>query len=190
MLTVELHDGEHSIGRAPDCQVVIPHPSMSRNHCLLLIHGAEVIVRDCASHNGTFVDGVRVIGQRQIKAGQTLQLGQVEAKVSFQPDATCGYDDDSCESAVGDLRRLERCKATLPLPRACAEHPKRTGCFDETIVQQIEVPSASTAVRRLDQGSQEAGPAKRKIIPWLGWTFLIVIVVIDLVLVVWLWRAG
>jgi hypothetical protein len=52
------------IGRATNCYVCLPnHPeffTVSRNHCMVRIDGEEVLVRDCGSHNGTFLNGMQI----------------------------------------------------------------------------------------------------------------------------------
>jgi ABC-type multidrug transport system ATPase subunit len=48
------------IGRAPDCDVCLPHPSISRYHALLERTHDGLRLRDLNSVNGTFVGGQRV----------------------------------------------------------------------------------------------------------------------------------
>src|SRR5687768_17869388 len=54
--TCELPDGGITVGRDAQNAMVIADASVSRQHCELLVFGREVIVRDRASRNGTFVD--------------------------------------------------------------------------------------------------------------------------------------
>ena len=67
-----------SIGRAPENDVRIRDESVSGNHATLLRKGAQWFVVDLRSANGTFVDGMRIAGEREIASGTRLTLGRVE----------------------------------------------------------------------------------------------------------------
>jgi hypothetical protein len=56
------------IGRSSDCEVPIDDPNASRRHASLRLVGADVVVEDLQSRNGTFVDG-RLIGSPTIVSG-------------------------------------------------------------------------------------------------------------------------
>ena len=65
------------IGRAAPADIVIPHPSVSREHCVLGVANDELVVSDLNSTNGTYVDGERVIRATVVPVGSILQVGQV-----------------------------------------------------------------------------------------------------------------
>src|SRR5690349_22018603 len=48
------------IGKAPDNDVVIDHPTVSRNHLVVRRQGDRFLVEDLGSTNGTFIDGAQV----------------------------------------------------------------------------------------------------------------------------------
>jgi pSer/pThr/pTyr-binding forkhead associated (FHA) protein len=52
------------IGRASNCDICLPnHPefyTVSRQHCIVKIGLDDVQVRDCGSHNGTFLNGMQI----------------------------------------------------------------------------------------------------------------------------------
>ncbi|MEO7822035.1 MAG: FHA domain-containing protein [Gemmatimonadaceae bacterium] len=72
-----------SIGRGDQNDVRIAHESVSASHATLVRKGETWFVLDLGSSNGTFVDGLRVAGERELPAGSTLTLGTV--KLKFQP---------------------------------------------------------------------------------------------------------
>ncbi|HZM02251.1 MAG TPA: FHA domain-containing protein [Candidatus Saccharimonadales bacterium] len=76
-LTVE----KTTIGRVDDNTFSIPEGSVSSHHCEVLLKGADVIIRDLSSTNGTFVNGHQVTGEAPLKPGQLLRLGQVEMRL-------------------------------------------------------------------------------------------------------------
>lgn len=67
-----------SIGRSAQADVRLPDHSVSMNHATLLRKGASWFVVDLRSANGTFVDGSRVAGERELTSGSRLRLGNVE----------------------------------------------------------------------------------------------------------------
>ena len=77
---IELNLGVNRFGRSPKNDVQIEHPTVSARHCELVLADDGVVVRDCASTNGTFVGGQR-IKEAKVSAGQSLHLGDVELLV-------------------------------------------------------------------------------------------------------------
>src|ERR1041385_3557041 len=83
--TYELTKERTAVGRSSQNLLAIGHPSLSREHCEIYLHGPEVIVRDLGSRNGTFVDGRMLNGsQSQVKHGQTISFGAVQAKLELE----------------------------------------------------------------------------------------------------------
>jgi predicted component of type VI protein secretion system len=71
------------IGRAEDCHLR-PHSDLiSRHHCALLVQEGVAAVRDFGSRNGTFVNGERVVGQRELLTGDKLKVGNLEFEVQL-----------------------------------------------------------------------------------------------------------
>lgn len=64
--TVDLADGEHSVGRAPGNDIQLPVASVSKQHATVRIDGERVFVRDIGSTNGTDIDGAPV-GQTEVE---------------------------------------------------------------------------------------------------------------------------
>lgn len=66
------------IGRGPQSDVRIRDESVSTDHATLLRKGTIWFVVDLRSANGTFVDGSRVAGERELANESRLKLGGVE----------------------------------------------------------------------------------------------------------------
>ncbi len=70
------------IGREGEKDIKVVHSSVSRTHCVLENHEGAWRVRDEGSHNGTFVNGVKVTeAWREMKQGDKLRLGEVELRL-------------------------------------------------------------------------------------------------------------
>ncbi len=78
--TLELRLGVNRVGRDPDCEICIEHPTISSLHCELALTDDGVYIRDCDSTNGTFINGEPVM-EAWLDAGQKLRLGDVELLV-------------------------------------------------------------------------------------------------------------
>jgi hypothetical protein len=62
------------VGRAPDCELHLDSPFVSRHHALISCSGDRVIVEDLNSANGVFVDGRRV-RRSEVLPGDTISIG-------------------------------------------------------------------------------------------------------------------
>ncbi len=78
---VELVPGQYSMGRAPDCSIVLDDPYVSPLH-LHLAAGATLRVQDAGSANGTFV---RVRKPVQLRAGDELRMGRELLRLESLP---------------------------------------------------------------------------------------------------------
>lgn len=73
------------VGRREFCDVTVPHPSLSKRHCLLVRTDGLLIVRDLISTNGTKVNGQRVMWAALLP-NDRLSLGKVKYKIYLGPD--------------------------------------------------------------------------------------------------------
>ena len=78
--THELTVDRTTIGRVDDNTFHIQDASISSHHCEVHLRGAEILIRDLNSTNGTFINNEK-ISEAVLKPGQTLRLGQVELKL-------------------------------------------------------------------------------------------------------------
>jgi pSer/pThr/pTyr-binding forkhead associated (FHA) protein len=77
---IDLKLGANRVGRHPDNDFSIEHPTISSVHCELVLQDSGVILRDLESTNGTFVNNEKV-REVQLAAGQIVRLGDVELLV-------------------------------------------------------------------------------------------------------------
>ena len=65
------------IGRGEECDVIIPHASISREHARVKKLKPGHVLFDLKSKNGTYVNG-RPIVENLLKDGMTVRIGEVE----------------------------------------------------------------------------------------------------------------
>jgi hypothetical protein len=63
-----------SIGRRPECNIVLADPNVSRNHAEVRPHGDSFLLIDLGSTNGTKVNGMR-IDQHILRDGDEISFG-------------------------------------------------------------------------------------------------------------------
>jgi DNA-binding NtrC family response regulator/pSer/pThr/pTyr-binding forkhead associated (FHA) protein len=73
------------VGSAPECDVRLPHPTVSRRHAELSLKAGEVWVCDLESSNGTCVEARRV-EQARVPAGGRIAFGSVALVLEVVPD--------------------------------------------------------------------------------------------------------
>ncbi len=66
------------LGRAPDCQIVIPSAAVSRRHARLRRLDEGLVIEDLGSSNGTFVNGEKISTPKGLKDGDRISFGTVE----------------------------------------------------------------------------------------------------------------
>jgi glycerophosphoryl diester phosphodiesterase len=80
---IELKLGPNRLGRSDDNDIQIDHPTVSGNHCEIVLGDRSIKVRDLSSTNGTFING-QPIQESELHAGQTLRLGSVELEMESE----------------------------------------------------------------------------------------------------------
>ena len=77
-------DGKVVLGSAPNSGIVVTDPTVSRLHAELETKYDGLWLRDLGSRNGTFVDGLQVLGARVPDKGK-IRLGSTEFVVDYNP---------------------------------------------------------------------------------------------------------
>ena len=74
----DLADGEATIGRHPECTVVVDAGAVSRYHAKVTGRGGHYTVEDSNSRNGTFLNGQLLTGPQRLREGDRLRISEVE----------------------------------------------------------------------------------------------------------------
>lgn len=72
----DMRKPEIIIGRAPDCDLSINNPTVSKKHCRLIFINDEYIIEDTGSVNGVLVNSQKK-ARASLKHGDVIRLGEV-----------------------------------------------------------------------------------------------------------------
>lgn len=184
----ELSLEKTTVGRSNQNTLVISDASLSAAHCEILVNGPEVIVRDLGSRNGTFVNGARLVNQQsQLKSGQTVRFGTVEARLELDEPPS---DDTASEmTAVHEAGRLMREQ------KRQREHPKPadpsmklgspdSGPSDDRTVTDYTVPRPQPVGTRT---SPPPGASPQEKSSRIAFVVIGAALVLGLAVLLWLW---
>ena len=88
----ELGPGETTLGRHPDCTIVIDAGAVSRFHAKVIAGNGGHQVADAGSRNGTFLNGELLEQPTPLKHGDVIRISEVE--FVFDGDQTPGFVQD------------------------------------------------------------------------------------------------
>jgi pSer/pThr/pTyr-binding forkhead associated (FHA) protein len=98
------------IGRAGDCHLRPRNELVSRRHCEICVENGLVAVRDLGSKNGTFVNGERIQGERELNNGDRLNICDLEFEVQLVVSAqgegkpeVASVQETAAETAPADV---------------------------------------------------------------------------------------
>jgi phosphoserine phosphatase RsbU/P len=79
-ISFELNEGQHLVGRLPDCPIPINDPTTSGRHATLRSEGGRFILEDNGSRNGTFVNQQRIGGPVKLNHNDEIRFGSANAR--------------------------------------------------------------------------------------------------------------
>ncbi len=106
------------IGSSPRCDLVVDHPSVAGQHCLLTRTPEGHFLEDLGTSQGTFVNGVRVDGRVRVSRFDLITLG-LEVPMPWPP-----VTDSEPKPATATEAEQEPEPEPEPMPAATAE-PKQ-----------------------------------------------------------------
>ncbi len=78
----DLEEGDTTIGRHPECTIVVDAGAVSRYHAKVVGTGNRFLVEDSGSRNGTFLNGQLLTGPEQLREGDRIR-GSARSSSSF-----------------------------------------------------------------------------------------------------------
>ncbi len=92
------------VGRSPDCDVVVDHPSVSKHHIRITTRDGQVRLLDLGSSNGVLVNGERTRDQA-LGAGDVVELGVLRFRYVAPGEAFAFSWDEAIDDIEGDGQR-------------------------------------------------------------------------------------
>lgn len=129
---VRLHHGETLIGRADECQIVLPEIQVSRRHARIILAEDELFIENHGSMNDTFLNGSEVHQRMRLRPGDRVTVGSsnidVVEYVGAAPSSTepSSGVDRGPESVANRRGRLARWAGSEPQPGAAPSSGPRT----------------------------------------------------------------
>lgn len=80
-------DNELTIGRGNDNDLVLPHPTVSRNHAKINKLGANnYVITDLGARNGTYINGIELKGSKSLVLEDVINIGPYEFRLLTPKD--------------------------------------------------------------------------------------------------------
>jgi pSer/pThr/pTyr-binding forkhead associated (FHA) protein len=79
--TVDLKEGENTVGRLSTGDVAVDDASISRNHAIITVRAGKVALRDLGSKNGTYVADKRINADTEVAPDTPIRFGLVKATI-------------------------------------------------------------------------------------------------------------
>lgn len=99
--SVPLKDDRTVLGRNPDCHVVIPVTSVSREHAQILHNQGKFFIEDLQSRNGTFVNDKQISGRTALKNSDKIRICDFQATfIDAPPPDLEDEEEDEPDSAT------------------------------------------------------------------------------------------
>ena len=116
-------EGETTIGRGREADIVIDDERISRLHCAVVVAGKDITIEDLQSKNGTFLDGDR-IEREPLALEASLQIGKTIMRLEYKDRLEIDFEDERFRNATTDPltgvpnRHFFMCRAREELPLA------------------------------------------------------------------------
>jgi len=141
------------LGRTNTCDLRIPLPSISRQHCEIEFDGDRALVRDLGSSNGTYHNGNRV-QEATLSAGDEIVIGPVVFTVMIDGEPS---EIEPVHSDVEAGGRQQEVTAAEP-EASVAEAPEPESEPAEEAVEMADPGESAEAPQAIDIDDENVMP--------------------------------
>ncbi|MBE2254428.1 MAG: FHA domain-containing protein [Myxococcus sp.] len=136
-----------TVGRAEGNDLILSEGGVSRKHARFFLEGADVMVEDLGSANGTIVNGERIEGPTRLEPAAAIVLGDYEATLKAGAKSRPKVDKSKARPSGRGTQAIKR-------PDSLAKGERST-----KVMPAVKAPAAAGARRPTRAGS--TGPAFR-----------------------------
>jgi len=104
-MQIPLQGSQFVIGRDPKCNLRPASDLISKLHCVFIVDGEKLTLRDLKSTNGTFVNSQKLEGMTDLKDGDLVRVGPLVFAVHVEATKAVEVppqDDDAMQWLMGD----------------------------------------------------------------------------------------
>jgi pSer/pThr/pTyr-binding forkhead associated (FHA) protein len=109
---IDLSPGDTILGRSASCHITIEDPLVSRQHARVRVSGNSAFIKDLGSRNGTYLNGVRLERDHEVKDGDRVRVGTLELVFCVIKDSA--QEPVLTRRVTGSLCRCGECGNAYP----------------------------------------------------------------------------
>ncbi len=147
--------GRVLIGRSPECDVVIDHPSVSRAHAEIVGDGTGWRLRDLGSKNGSFLDGA-LVSEAVLAPACWLRIGDVHGEFALFNQVQAAH--------AGAREQVQRAQSQIMI-RDIAARAAPEGLPDEILRGVLALSGCTRGFMLLANGEDYAVTASHSLEP-------------------------
>jgi pSer/pThr/pTyr-binding forkhead associated (FHA) protein len=141
---------EFLVGRAEECHLRPKSDAISRHHCVIRVRDDQAFVEDLGSRNGTYINGVRTVGEQPLSHGALLKIGKLDFEVVLEesPAKKAGSDSTSAvdsDESWADDKDITKWLEEGGLANAQGDPETRQFRLDETERAALETTATNQA---------------------------------------------
>ncbi len=167
-------EGEFSIGREANNQLILPEPKVSRHHAVIRRHGEAYILADKGSSNGTFLNGNRITQPVQLKHGDRVTVGDTEFTIS---NPNLALQDDQATMLEAQATMLEP-QQFPPAPQTPTPPPPVVRHQQPSVTSPGQPQGQPSSPPPLPVGQPVRGRRRTPVWVWLAGIGAIVVVIL------------
>ncbi len=138
-----------TVGRAPDRDLVLSHPYVSRKHAEIAFEDGAFFLVDMGSRHGSFVNGIKVDRQR-LSTNDAIHFGSVDGPV-LRFDSQIGASHSTIRDLLGQIQSISAPNSDLEKLRWFLEAARKlntVGAVDQILASLVETTLQLTKVER------------------------------------------
>jgi transcriptional regulator with GAF, ATPase, and Fis domain len=144
-LRVAVNDGVARVGSSPQSDLRLADATVSAIHCEIHVRETSILVRDCGSTNGTWVEGVR-LHEGEVRPGAVVRVGNSAFRIDAgnAPAFVAVSDKTSFGELVGsslEMRRLYAILARIAVSNSTLLIEGETGTGKDVVARSVHAAS-------------------------------------------------